>query len=570
MVDKKKKPTKKRQAALGKALQDTISKNSTEIQSASDAFNLQSKNIIKTIDKAIETEDKSIESLIEKLENLNKDNKNYQQNKKKIEFEIKMSEAKIKAFQSLDTSLDVIAKLTDKLLTDLAAGTDTKDLIADQVGHLASVAMQLEALGVKTDFEKDDVLKKFSEILEKKQLDKIEKRLKQLDSYLFDPVKRSGLLSNLVNLTAANYLGPIAVQVVDALKLTERVEDKFEKYVKRAVGLEALVKENQDTYEIIKAKVEESDLKDEEKDKLLKALADKEERFEEQEADRTQDFRSTTISLQKKALDKGEENNLGIMQILGMLTGGKLIGGLAKGLIGALGAKGLFSLLKGRLAAGVGTAGAAGALSKLSKAGTLLKGAARGLGATGAVYGAWEGGQFIGRQISENFGEEINDAVWWALQEAPDEVKEKFLKAKEMAANTILTNATTSYTKFVDLHKQSFNYLDELKDSVVNNFSNDKNNATSYTYNMIAQEITKLRESTARDKTPLIYKNIPRVEQFPLPSMTTPQAQENKDNNSNDNKPMVIPPMPGKITMDEIPMYTADDSLLLLATDNHR
>lgn len=556
-----KKPTIKGNSSKGRSLHAQFLKTTKSVREASDVFEKQSKSLLDSISSAIIKEDQNLIEIEKNLKELDKKALDFKEKNDLLISLKKETEAKIKALNGLGDNAEISVNLTNKLLHEIekTKSDSMDDLIVDNLSQLSEINKYLEHLSVDKEFDIDEILEHFVKIIDKEKLSKIEKRLQQLDNYFLNPSKRAGLFSNLTDILSTSLLGPLGKPVADVLQLSEKVEDKIDKVFKKTLNLEKENIENQKLYEELKRKIEESNLSDQDKENLLRRAAYEKERQEEIEIDRTQDYRAASLDLQRRALDKADSANFGIMQLAQFLTGGKFIKGLSTGVATLLGGKFLKSFLSSgtKLAAGKGVGTMLGGGTA---AGSIKAGVGR-AGSYGiAALGSWEIGTFIGEQINKHFGDEISDAVWWALEEAPAEVKEAYKKVKEEAATVILESASNSFTHmkdyYVDRHLES---IAKLKNYFFSGEKTESNNLNKQVMSQLNSTLTLNRNISNKQ----INYRIPGVESFnrvqPVQSVPVGNTK-----NQEEKPKQVISSNLGKLSSNDIPMYTKDQKLLLL------
>lgn len=561
MADKRKgpKPSIKGNTQKGRNLHASFLKTTKKVQEASGVFTKQSEKLINSISKAIEDEDQNLISIEKQLKELDKRADDYIE-KRDLLLSIKHeAELKSKSLVNLSSSAESNVKLTEKLLKLVEDSNKDSydDLIVENVAQLAEINKYLEKLEVDKEFDTEEILEQFGKIIDKNKLDKIEKRLEALDNYLLNPAKNIGLFSNLTDMVAGSIFGPLGKPLADALNLNSKLESNIEKIFKGTDELKNQGGKYEKLYEKLKEKLEESELPQEKKDLILKQTEHANERQQEIEIDRTQDFRSESLHLAQKTLDKSESSNFGVMQILSLLTGGKFVKGIAMGLSALLGGTALKGMMTGGLG-GLTSGGAAGSLTKMGGVSQIAR-----LGAP-AVAGAiaWEiGHNQIGKRISDTYRTEINDAVWWAVEEVPEKTRKNFFEAKERAAERILNISTGTFNAISNI-KTGYENLVEGAHNLLNNnrfFNrNEENSRSNVRFNTNNSSVTELSNSSINFK-------VPSVEKFPMKLETLSAPQEKPEEKQK--SPMMNLPQ-GKISSEDIPMFTSDQKTLLLTTGN--
>jgi hypothetical protein len=555
------KPTAASNAKKGRSLHSTFLKTTKNVKEASNAFSKQSESLLSSISKAIESEDQNLVSIEKQLKALDKKALDFKE-KNELLISLKTeAELKSKALVNLSETAENNVVLTTKLLK-LVEETNKDsydDLIVENVAKLAEVNKYLESLKVEKEFDTEELLEHFGKIIDKKKLDKIEKRIELLDNYLLSPAKNIGLFSNLTDMIAGSIFGPLGKPLADALNLNTKLESNIEKIFKGSDDLKEQSSKYEKLYEKLKAKLDESNLPEDQKDLILRRSEHAEEREQEIEIDRTQDFRAESLHLARRTMDKADSSNFGVMQILSLLTGGKLVKGLAAGLAALLGGGAIKGMLSGGLGGGIKSAGG------LSKIGSVAK-LARGAGLVGALTIAGEAGwevgyNRVGKKLSQKYKSEINDAVWWAVEEAPEKVRKEYMFAKEAAAKRILEISTSTFNSISNV-KTGYESLVQSATKLFTDNSLYKkltNNKTQINRNTTNSNVTNLSNKA-------INYRIPSVESFPMQNNTLPNIPEQKES---EKKPDYVRPVTtGKISSDDIPMFTSDKKLLLLTTGN--
>lgn len=440
---KNKRPTNTN-ADKAKKLHESIEQHSTRINITKKSITDNTDGVVDTLSDLTSRQYDELYNLQKSIPKLDKKSDTYKEDLAEIKVRIKETSKRIKTYEELEKNLKNSSNMTSKLLESLqTSDTNLKFVVSQLDVYFKQVALAQEATGSDLGFDRSDIISKLEEILDEKQLEKLQKTLNRLDSWVKEPLKRSGILGDLTNMFSVGLFGPIGKQISDTLDLTGRLENTVSE------GLDSIFKKSQKTEEKqneLLDKIKNAELEEEKKEQILKQLRTKDRRDKEKESLRDKLFRRRLLGNQQDILDNTQGKKGFLKRALSI---GSLTGALVLGIPTAFKKLGTT-----RLGAAVG-----GLFKYVSP---LIS---RILGPAAWIMTAFQGGFSIGKWIDEKWGDEIGDAIWWVSEKIKG-IGDWWTEFKSESIDKVLSGVDWAKEK-IDEVKAAMGVILQLKDRIL-------------------------------------------------------------------------------------------------------